>query len=71
MNDLLGFKAHIVFPTTAFDKAGAKTPEIFGVCAGIEPGLGQFLRNRRAHASSGLHSFSARTEAPWIISTLP
>lgn len=44
VNDLLGFKAHLVFPTVAFDQVqGAKEPDIFaGSVQALNRGLASF-----------------------------
>ena len=55
VNDLLGFKAHIVFPTTAFDQVqGAKTPEIFaGSVQALNRGLASFCEtDARMHPAA-------------------
>ena len=61
VNDLLGFNAHIVFPTAAFDQVqGARDPEIF---AGSVQALNRgslALRNRCPYAPRCLYSVSTR-----------
>jgi hypothetical protein len=55
VNDLLGFKAHIVFPTTAFDQVqGAKDPEIFaGSVQALNRGLASFCEtDARMHPAA-------------------
>ena len=56
VNDLLGFKAHIVFPTAAFDQVqGAKDPEIFaGSVQALNRGLASFCEtDARMHLIKG------------------
>ena len=55
VNDLLGFKAHIVFPTSAFDQVqNAKDPEIFtGSVQALNRGLASFCEtDSRMHGAA-------------------
>ncbi len=55
VNDLLGFNAHIVFPTAAFDQVqGAANPEIFaGSVQALNRGLADFCAtDARMHAAA-------------------
>ena len=55
VNDLLGFKAHIVFPTAAFDQVqGASNPEIFaGSVQALNRGLASFCEtDSRMHPAA-------------------
>jgi hypothetical protein len=55
VNDLLGFNAHIVFPTSAFDQVqAAKDPEIFaGSVQALNRGLASFCQtDSRMHPAA-------------------
>lgn len=55
VNDLLGFKAHIVFPTTAFDQVqGSPSPEVFaGSVLALNRGLASFCEpDSRMHPAA-------------------